>query len=177
MAGLRFLVFIYLPLAMAKYITAMSSYLEFGFISYGGIVFVLGIMYIIFKFADEAFEDPRIKLVSSPAALIFLFSWTYYLLNGGYLKIGINGSLISMANWVYFFLTKGLFMGFNPSMLGELPQNTVQRIVVDVDYHQLLIILLVLVALRIPEVIMRYYLELQRYDRMKREQSSAGESL
>ncbi len=74
-------------------------------------------------------------------------------------------ALASVLMWIYYLLNKGNFA------------MDINGVILQIDYQKLLLILLLLLALRIPEVIMRYYLELQRYDRMKREQSSAGESL
>ncbi len=67
--------------------------------------------------------------------------------------------------WTYYLLNRGVFT------------VNVEGIRVTIYYYPLLVILIIFMLLRYPEIFMKYYSELQKYDRKKKQQSSAGESL
>ncbi len=67
--------------------------------------------------------------------------------------------------WTYYLLNRGVF------------SVNVEGIRVTIYYYPLLVILIIFMLLRYPEIFMKYYSELQKYDRKKKQQSSAEESL
>ncbi len=139
-AILRLLILIVIPIILVKYMREYFSYLGISISSYGLIILITGILYILFKFLEEIWEDPRYKMAFGLGALFSILLWAYYLLNRGYFSLHID------------------------------------KINITVSYQYVLTIFLVLVALRFPEIIMKYYLELQRYDQRKKSQNSAAES-
>lgn len=137
---LRFLVLIAIPVILVKYLRAYFSYLDISLSIYGLIILIAGILYIVFKFLEEIWEDPKYKMAFGLAALGFILLWAYYLLNRGFFSLHID------------------------------------KINITINYQQVLFIFLVLVALKFPEIIMRYYSELQTYNQKKKPQNSPVES-
>ena len=135
--------------------------------------FVIILLPILFvKYFNEYFSYFGVSLSEYSIPIIitgfiyitFRFLEEYYE-NPKY-KIIFGGIALGMIIfWTYYLLNKGI-----------LAVN-VEGIRVTIYYYPLLIILIIFMILRYPEIFMKYYSELQKYDQKKKQQNSAQESL
>ncbi len=136
-------------------------------------VFIIIILPIIFvKYFNDYFSYLGISLseyiipiiVTGIVYIAFRFLEEYYE-NPKYKMIFCGIALGIIILWTYYLLNRGVL------------RIDIEGIVVTIYYYPLLIILIIFMILRYPEIFMRYYSELQRYDQRKRQRNSLEEHL
>jgi len=118
-----------------------------------------------FSYLGVSFGEYSIPIIITGFIYIaFRFLEEYYE-NPKYKMIFGGFALGMITFWTYYLLNRGNFA------------VNVEGIRVTIYYYPLLVILIIFLILRYPEIFMKYYSELRKYDRKKRQQSSAQESL